>query len=594
MRSTVKERILLHLANHVNENHQTDTSHSVSQKGIMKAVGASRGYVSRALSFMVKMGWVEEEMKDVGKEQKRKLKVYRLTHEGREKAKSVRDRFLKKQIVVKKLDEEKKIRLKDIDDHTRDRYPLLRALQDVDEKGVLEINERKELDKISFVDRKEEISRLEEGFKEVTEEGSIVLFISGVSGSGKTELCMEFKDRSDEKDILFLSGEARSELSKPFFPFIKAFGEDIDIDFKTISKASLETDDYEFFQAKKTAYFDDIAQRLREASLEKPIIIFLDDLQWADAASVELLKYLTKNLGGAPLLFLCNYRYEELSDDHLLEELKRELSWEDDCRTMILDNFDMDDSAELMFEITGDPALPFRFVKLLHRMSHGNPLFLKEFMRLLVEDGKIPPYSSDYPMEEDELKIPETLKNVIEKRLDSHISKKARRIVELCSVIGGAFSFELVSKIANIDEIDLLYGFEELVDKDILEKKSQDESFDFSHHLISQIAYERIPSWKKKKIHLLIAENIEEMYEKELEGHYSELARHHEKGKEMGKAVDYYIKAGKESENIFAHENTIDMYKKVIDLTADIDEKLIDEIKIIKKIARAYYLLGDN
>jgi len=596
MQATVKQRILLHLYNYFRENHSGKPSYYTSQQGITSVVDASRGYVSKTLTEMMDKDLVEEETEDVGKNKKRRIKVYRLTSKGREKAKNTRKKFLEKKFTIKTLEEKKRIKGKELENHISTDDPLLTTLVRVDKEGKLDITEYEKLDRNSFVNRKKELENLKEYLEYVIENGSMTIFISGESGCGKTELCLEFKRELEKRTIYFLTGKVRTETSISFSPFIKAFKghkhDIIDINLKKIDLASIKTDNNNFFQDKKRLYFQKITDQIQKASSKKPMVIFLDDLQSADAATIELLKFLTKNLGEAPVLFLCTYRYEEISEDHLLNEVKGELDDIDSCQNIILNNFDFNQSREFLFELTRNPDLPLEFVKLLHNMTRGNPLFLKEFVKLLIEEEKIPPHSSSYPTREKDLKIPMTLKDVTKKRIESHISKKARKLVLLGCVIGNPIPIELLREMISERNIDLLDCIEELLEKNIWDKGDDENYFYFSHKFISKVAYKNIPPWKRKKMHLLAAKKIKELYHECIEDYYPDLARHYEKGEDISTAVEYYIMAGRESENVLAHEDAVKMYKKVVCLSEDKKGNPEDKLHMFKKISRSYLLLG--
>jgi len=586
----------LHLNKYLRENHSDKPSYYTSQKGITSGVDASRGYVSRILDQMIDEGLIDEKMEDVGIDQKRKVKVYSLTPKGRDKADLIQKKFLEKEIFIKTLDEKKKIKVKDLKNYVSNQDPVLNAILNVNKDGILDITEYEKLDRTSFIDRKKELSKLEEDLEYVIEDGCRITFISGMAGSGKTELCLEFKRNLEKKDISFFTGKAPVETSKPFSLFANAFEDfgdkSFDLDFKNLGEVTIKTDDHDYFQDRKTAYFQRISDQVRRSSIKKPMVIFLDDLHLSDAASIELLRFLVMDLDDAPVLFLCTYRPEDIPDDHLLQDIKEKLLKTENCTNIILRNFDLDQSRKFLQELTERPQLPLKFVKLLRHFTQGNPLFLKEFVKLLIEEGKIPPYSSDFPKKESELRIPETLKKVIKERLESHLSEKARKVVESSCILGDPISLELLSKVIGMDYPDLLDSIEELLNKNIWDEGSTDDTFYFSHQLISKVAYETIPSWKKKEIHLLVAGKIQESFREDIEKHYSELAHHYERGEKITSAVDYYIKAGEESEKVFAHQNAIEMYKKGFSLTEESCENLQERYDMAKRIGRAYSLLG--
>ncbi len=596
MESTVEERILLHLKNHLFDKASRTAPYFACQQGIADAVATSLSQVSRVARQMVTNGLLIEEMKYLKNEQERKRKVYGLSAKGMAKEKMVREKYSNTEIVVRTREGEKKVNIFELQNYVEDEDPLLYAMVHVDPDGVLDLVSRKKLKKKPFVDREDEFSKLIKFLERVAQEGCNALFVVGEVGMGKTTLCMELKGYAERLGFVFLTGGAHFGTSEPYLPLKKAFQRIIEEDKKAAefykSLISIGTQDFEkdiITDTSRTASFLKVTNEIKKIAHNTPMVIFLDDLQWADTATLLLLHYLINNLKDAPVLFICTYRPEDVSTTHQLNEISGRLSRLHKYNEIRIGPLELKHSRELLYDITGNSRLPSDFVGLIHRVTQGNPLFLTEFTELLIEEGKIPPDSPSYPTDESQLETPKIIEDVLQRRLDFHLSKEALKVVELASIIGNEIPFKLLHQISNKDELELLYIIDELLERGIWNEESKIEGFIFSHILMATVAYRGISSLKKKKVHIMVANKIRELYTDKIANYYSDIAYHYEKGGEYTSAVYYYIKAGEEAKRVFAHEDAIVVYKKALELTKD-DE---DRINILKKLGEIHATIDE-
>ncbi len=450
-----------------------------------------------------------------------------------------------------------------------------------------------------FFGRKEELKRLKEILKKVKKEGTKIIFIEGEAGIGKTSLVKNFTHISEKLGFNFLSGTCQSETSDPYLPFKEAFNKYIEKKSEERTSSSMafigasrgqKAKDKEMFDAKKRETFYDTTNKVKEIAEEEPLVVFLDDLQWVDKATVDILYYMNETLKGTPILFIGTYRPEDISEDHNLKEMMHRLRMRDKYEKIELGPLTSENTNKIVECILEDEDVPIDFIEKLHDKTEGNPLFIKESLRQMLEDGVINPQEGKYPKREDEICFSEMVQNVIERRVN-RLDDETIKIIEIGSIIGGEIPFDLLSKTADIEVMSLLDQIDILLENHLWDERPDNDSFYFSHKLIEDTVYNRLKRLKKKMIHKRIAKNIEELYEEEIEDWYSELAIQNEKAENFKDAVDRYIDAGEKFEEMYATEDALEAYKKALQL-AESAGKELEERDIIEKIAKCYTLLG--
>ncbi len=595
METTIKDRVLLYLGNFSLNLEGKKSRYGLTQKGISENVGGSRSFLSRVLREMNEKGLVKEEKKHIENDGKRRRSVYSLTSKGKEKEKRLRESLLNEKIKIITSENEFEISIDELEDYIDHKHPLLYALVNVDDDGILDLRQDVIKEKTTFVNRKEELKILKENLEKVREEGASVVFIKGELGTGKTTLVREFKKYAEEKKFEFLKGKAYSETSDPYLPFKLSFKNYISEEENNLLFSILYNDtslkdlqkEKSSFESKRRSVFFELTNEVRNLADNNPMVIFLDDLQWSDRATIHLLNYMVDNLSNSPILFICAYRSETITENHHLKDISARLSQTHQSEEILIEPLEANHTHDMLSSIVGSTIVPQDFVDFIYKITEGNPLFIKEFVDLLSEEEKLPINKSDYPTSKEDLKVPKVVKDVLKRRINFHISEKSRKIAELGSIIGNDISFSLLSKCSEMNENELLDSIEELLERGIWKEVLGDDSFSFNHKLIKTIIYEDIIEPKKKMLHRIVAENIEELYEDQIDDYHSDIGHHYEIAQEPEKAIEHYIKGGEKAEKVFAHEDAIKLYENALDIAYD-DKKL----DLLEKIGELNKLLG--
>ncbi|MFO7992495.1 MAG: tetratricopeptide repeat protein [Thermoplasmata archaeon] len=598
---SAKDRILLHLKHYQRYRDESRVPYEVCQPGIADALGVSRPYLSKEIRKLTGdgEGVLKEEVRRV-KGVKRKRKVYFLSREGIREEKVVRDRLENQEITLKTDNSTKKIKLGDVADYIKGKEPILTSLRRMDDNGVLDISKDVKEEEDLFVGRKKELEELKKKFNAVQTTGASVVYISGEAGIGKTRLVSEFKSKVLKEGVEFLSGRCYFESSDPYLPFKKAFQTLMDADkldentshMSLVSPAGPKIHDKKMFDAQRKATFFETTKVVEGIANKDRLIIFLDDIHWIDNASLQLLHYMAHNLRKSPVLFICTYRPEDAEKHDLFNDVKQRMSRERLHEEIELDPLDWEKTKNIVQNTLSVEDIPVDFVDIVHDMSQGNPLFIKEFTKNLISEGIVDPRTNKYPKSRSEIKLPKIINSIIDRRLYI-LEDKTKKVLQIGSVIGEEVPFELLKRSSGMDELDLLDQIDILLGTKLWTEDPLEEHFKFSHALFQKVAYDEMAEIKKKKLHSMVAENIVDIYEDGLEGWYSDLAYHYHRAEKMEKAVEYYLSAAEYAESVYAHEDAIEMYERVMDIAEDMEEEDVEEVEVLERLSDTNKILGD-
>ncbi|MFP4608624.1 MAG: BREX system ATP-binding domain-containing protein, partial [Candidatus Aenigmatarchaeota archaeon] len=597
--STARERILLHLGSYEIYLDRDEVPYGITQPGIAEAVGVSRSHVSYEIKgLMEKEELVREEIRRV-EDQKRKRKVYFLTAKGLEVCDDIRGRFEDGYITVITCEGKKQVELNEIDDYLEGRDPLLKALSmidDDDDDYALDLRKGEPSGERIFVGREEELERMKNLLGGVEKGDSRTLFIVGEPGIGKTTLVSEFSQYAKKKGFKFLEGKAYFETAAPFLPLREIF-DDLRPDMKEdrldifdVEKGN-KFEEEEILKSQRKAAFYQSAEVIKEVSKDIPLVLFIDDLQWADGSTLKLLHYLSESLKKCRVFFLGAFRPMGSRKNRFLDDICRRMKRENRFESIELKPLDRDQTKEIISNIMAVKDPPSKFVELIYEYCEGNPLFTEECIKKLAEEGTIDPKKGLYPHTKDELEVPDVVTRVLEGRFDRY-SDETREVLEYGSVIGETIPYELLLESSGMEERTMLKHISHLLRSDLWHEASEQEVFRFSHTLFKFAAYRSIPELKREKLHEVVSGSIKEVYADDLENYYSDIAMHLEKSDNIEEALKFFILAGQRAEKVYAQEEALEMYEKALELV----EELSDEIKkgeILESLGDVNKVLGN-
>ena len=317
--------------------------------------------------------------------------------------------------------------------------------------------------------------------------------------------------------------------------------------------------------------FDSITAFLKNAGRRQPLVSVLDDLHWADHPSLLLLEFVARELGNSRLLVIGTYRDMELSRQHPLSKSLGELTRERLFQRVLLRGLEQEDVGRFI-ELVSGVNPPTGMVEAVHRQTEGNPLFVTEVVRLLVQEGEL---TQEKVGQRDSwsVRIPEGVRDVIGRRLD-RLSERCNETLTLASVIGREFTLEQLSPlIEDISGDRLLELLDEALSARVIEELPRAVGrYQFTHALIQETLAGELSSTRKVRLHARIAEALELLYGGDDEAHAAELAHHYAEAQTvlgMEKLEYYSLLAGQRALAAYAYEEALVHFERGLDAKGD-------------------------
>ena len=408
----------------------------------------------------------------------------------------------------------------------------------------------------TFVGRETELRQLQGAFDAaLSGQGGLVMVV-GEPGIGKTALCEQLATYAAMRGGEALVGHCYEEgsLSLPYLPFVEALRtyvlarepEDLRRELGSaatdVARIVSEVRDKVQVEPRQSGDPEDDRWRLyhgvtgflRNASGVQPLMVVLEDLHWADRGTLDFLVHLSRNLSGARLLVVGTYRDVEVDGAHPLSPTLSELRRGSAFGRVPLRGLTPDEVHRMLNALQGQ-EIRWGFAEAVHRQTEGNPLFIQEVLRYLVEEGLITRQEGRWEARwrrtgeaPPELSIPEGLRDVVGKRL-SRLSQECNRLLAIAAVIGREFRLDVLERVAGQEEEALTGILEEAAHAAVIEQRGLVGgalTFRFSHAFFRQTLYEELFSMRRIRLHQSVARALEQVHGRRLEEHAAELAEH--------------------------------------------------------------------
>jgi len=454
------------------------------------------------------------------------------------------------------------------------------------------------LDRISrgrLIGRERELEELKAHWQRAVEGQPHLILLSGEPGIGKTRLARELMVYARLQGGAVLWGRCyEQEVAVPYRPFTDAFRDYLaDQPAETLRRqvgasaaelARLVPALREKLGAvapnpplspheQRLRLFDHVAAFLRTVAQERPVLLFIDDLHWADEASLLLLQHLTRHVYDVPFLILGAYREAELTRKHPLQKVLVELNQERLTTRLPLPRLDRQ-AVEDMIQIMCDTEIVSSLIDAIYQETEGNPFFVEEVVKTLIEEGGLRP--DQVPCSDPDLRtlrIPQSIRATISRRLEQ-VSPESAQLLTQAAVIGRRFSLDVLLAATNLDEDVALDAVDEAVARQLIQppRPGSGQTYAFQHTLIAQTLYEELNVRRRARVHGRVGRAIESVYSEELDDWVEELAHHFAQAhgdEDEEKAIVYNIRAGDRAREVYAHEEALRYYGVVLDLLED-------------------------
>lgn len=437
-----------------------------------------------------------------------------------------------------------------------------------------------------FVNRQKELSILKRAYRTMRQGKLHTIAVEGEPGVGKSRLLIAFRDAVQHETPLFLMGFCRPYgQTAALYPVARMFRGYFGIgdhdNFRSVRRKIEEKIQYggltpslekifelfgaipdeapseARFEGEKRRMFRAVSDLLGTIVTRKPLILFLDDMQWVDRTTLDFLSFLSRAAIKGPLLLIRAGR----TDHH---------SWcpEPPDDVIHLDALDDEPSLRLFHAVLGRSRLDAETARQVIFHAGGNPLFLIEMAEtikkrnLLVCDSRI----CRLRMKVDTLEIPQTIRGVLAARLDA-LPGAVKDVAQLAAVIGTDFSFDLLLHLAG-DSARLKQSLRLLENEGIIHRTSSDFGglYVFRHQMMQEIAYLELLKKNRRQYHHQVGEAMEKLYRNNLSDQTGLLSYHFYRAKDWQKALAYTLEAGDRAKRLFACGEALMCFDRALDI----------------------------
>ncbi|MFQ5577545.1 MAG: AAA family ATPase, partial [Anaerolineae bacterium] len=315
-----------------------------------------------------------------------------------------------------------------------------------------------------------------------------------------------------------------------------------------------------------------VAEWVKAIVAHTPAVLVFEDLHWADANSVTLIEYLMAVAPRLPLLLICITRPDR--DTHFWPVKERAAQQYTGLYTeLALEPLTQAQSRSLVDQLLQVEQLPTTLERLILSRSEGNPLFMEEVLRSLIEDETLVKEGDTWVMSRPvtEVNIPETLTGVLTSRID-RLDEPVKRTLQIASVIGRVFSHSVLAGVSDEiadDKRQLDNYLATLVGAELIRERATDSEreYIFKHVLTYETTYNTLLLQQRRAYHKRIADHMAPMYYLKGEEYASIVAHHYEQGEVWHRALTYLIRAAEASKTTFDNVNAVDFYTKALNIS---------------------------
>ena len=453
-------------------------------------------------------------------------------------------------------------------------------------------------------------------------QGSRVLLVSGEPGIGKTRLVREMTALAQVWHTNTLNGACYAEGTAPFAPISQV----IQAAFVPVSLAranpstqvladliTLAPGLRERFpeiplnpplepRAEQQRLFESVAAFLQSLA---PLLLVMEDVHWADSGTLAILRHLARRASASqsPLMIAMTYREVELDEARALTELLHDLNRERLSTRLKLVRLSLKQTDDLLTAILAERPSP-EFLEGIYRETEGNPFFVEEVCKALIEDGKL--YRTDGSWQRpamEEIEIPQSIRVAIQTRVN-RLPEAAQELLHLAAILGREFDFGALRLMSGLEE-DILIDSLELAGRAQLiaevrpsgaEHAQSRTTYTFAHALIPASLGEALSGLRRQRLHRRAAEALELLYpdQKDSRELAPQLGRHYTEAGDWERAAGYWLEAGARAREVYAYQEAIQYLQQALLLLKERTTQDLDQAaRTAMKLGMLYHTLFD-
>jgi len=455
-----------------------------------------------------------------------------------------------------------------------------------------------------LVGRDQEFAALQDYLRWLRAGQGGVAFVLGEAGLGKSRVLAEL--RATDRKSRWLEGYSLSfQQEKPYFAFSNLLRQILDVDEDDVKETARRLSEVvnQFAPGKEEQVYPflaylldvpaDLAGRgaleplsgeglrrslfrafrilLQGIARDQPTVVVMEDLHWADESSLALLAHLMPMAWEVPLLFLLVLRPEPRGG--ILRPLREAAADAGPYSEIRLFPLSPEEGATLIGNLLQTDQFPPALQQRILNKAEGNPLFVEEITRALIQDGILLNREGRWQSTREVrmIDIPDTLRGLLAGRVD-RLEPAARETLRRAAVIGRVFSERILAAVSD-DQSDLSKHLQTLLDRNLVRyhrlEGEQGKAYIFNHALTHEAAYNGILREECRRLHRRVLEEMERLYQDRLEPHYATLARHAYLGELWEKAVHYLGMAGDRAKAAYALPEAVRYYQRAMGLVQE-------------------------
>ncbi len=458
-----------------------------------------------------------------------------------------------------------------------------------------------------MVGREEELAEALALWEKSTAGDGQLLLISGDPGIGKTRLVKELNAYAEISGGQTLLGLCFAQERRPYGPIAQMVQSSLEDGFNLDLPQAVMADlltlapelrlRYPDFPPNERLDPEEEQQRLFESIITwfgaltaaGQLLLVVDDVHWADSGSLAFLRYLARRLTQRRAMVVATYREVELDAALPFQEMLRDINRERLATRIKLSRLEKEQTRDLLATLFAEEISP-EFLDGIYRETEGNPFFVEEVCKTLVDSGKL--YFEDgrwhRPEDIHDLEIPQGIRLTIQTRL-SKLSAEKQNILQLAALLGREFEYELLTAVSKSDEESLIDVLEEaeraqLIEEVRLSTPGALPSFTFTHALIQSTLLSNLSTLRRQRYQRQVALALEETFPERREELAPLLGRYFAEAGDGDKGVKYLLIAGDAAREVFAYNEAIEAYENAILILKDQEDH--------ERAARTFMKLG--
>ncbi|MCU4751904.1 tetratricopeptide repeat protein [Halobacteria archaeon AArc-curdl1] len=504
---------------------------------------------------------------------------YQLTDHGLEYAREFRDRLVETSVVVHSDGKRRELPLGDVP-ATYD-ISLVEALAARSPDGDIYLETDLETGLVGRTIERETL----ESMLGAAEDSRQIALITGEAGTGRTSLIEWLAQTADEQGFRTAIGRARRTGGQPYQPFRTA------LEAAPITTDSFPLDDEErlentqegMYDTQQIALYTRVSEWLTDRVDSQPLLLVLEDLQWADTATIDLFEYLLEAPGIPGLVLVATSRASAHTDDAGLEAIVTAIEMDDQAHLLELGPLERDEVGDLIERQLGQRGVPSGFVETVHERTGGNPLFVVETVQALRERGAIDLQRGTFPTA-DQIGVADAVQTTIRDRLE-RLDEEPRAILETGAVIGDTLSLDTLGSVLDADEVP-----DTVVDRLVemgLWQRIGNETVRYHSDVIRSVVLEELDDDRRRRFSRRAGEILASE-----DGDDATIATHYYHGGCPRRAVDHWIAAGDEARKVYAHDDAIERYERALQIAhgQSLEDVVLD---VLESLGDIYYTQGE-